>query len=284
MREQPPYGLEIITEPYTYADLRPVAQKVAHFFGHVPQNPRTSIHIHVDASGETWPEIRNLFLWARALEAIIYRVSCAGDTHRGCKLHLGEPNNHKFARPLSAPIGVNWSNGKIEQLIDWTRLTEAASASEFVASWGRLDQYWNGGFEHYMPHRLHCINLASLLRTGTIEWRVFDGLYQHFDLLVDFVYSVHALASSGQTPDFQFDLGTTPNVDAAWVSNLLGMDIAPLWGQNWQQGCRTAIPLSHYPHQPVLLTHADRSVLSISNGRSRDIGARDFPLFLRGAR
>jgi hypothetical protein len=281
MRAQSPYGLEIIINPYTYDELRTKAQKLAMYFGHVPQNPRTSIHIHVDISQEPWTYIRNVLLWVRALEAPLYRLACAGMEHRGCKRYQGEPNDHKFARPLSAPIGVNWDNGGISPLIMWNRITNAHTASEFVSAWGRLDTYWRGGFEHYMPHRLHCINLSSVLRNGTLEWRLFDGLYAYFDVLVDLVYNVHRLAATNQMPDFDFALGATPGVDADWMNNLLGMDVSMLWGEQWQKGCLRKSPLSHYPTQPTLHTFTERAVMQINNRRDMDTGRSDFPLFIR---
>ena len=283
MRSQQPYGLEIITEPYAYESFMGPAQKTALYFGHIPQNPRTSIHVHVDAHNETWREIQNLMIWARALEAIIYRVACGGTEHRGCKSYHGDPNDHKFARPLSMPIGIHWGTA-VRPLIQWDQLINATSASQFVASWGRLDTYWENPFEHYMPHRLHMINLSSILRTGTIEWRVFDGMYAFFDVLIEFVYKIHALAAKGERPDFQFDLGQSPNVDAEWVSKLLNMDIAPLWGTQWQKGCVRKSLLSHYPAQPQLHTVTDYGVVAISNGIQRDLGSETFPLYIRGTR
>lgn len=281
MKPQQPYGLEVITEPYTYTEFRTIGQKIAMVFGHIPANSRCSIHVHVDQHNETWRDVQRLIIWARALEAIIYRVSCGGNVHRGSQLYNGNPNDHKFARPLSMPIGVNWSNGKTNPLIVWDRLVGANTASEFVSSWGRLDRYWSGGFEHYMPHRLHMINLSSILRLGTMEWRIFDGMYRYFDIILDFVAHIHMLSSKGELPDFSFDLGSTPNVDVDWVNKLLDMDVSPLWGENWQKGCISRHPLSHYPNQPTLYTHSDSAIQPIMNRYARDMGEETFPLFVR---
>lgn len=158
MRPQSRFGLEVITEPYPYADFLSVARKLAFQTSSIPQNSRTSIHVHVDASGMTWTEIRLLLLWVRALEAPIFRMACAGQTHRGSLSYNGELNDHKFARPLSNPIGAVDNKGIQVPLINWNALKTAKNASEFIASWGRLDRYWGNGLEHYMPHRLHMIN------------------------------------------------------------------------------------------------------------------------------
>lgn len=281
MRGQSPYGLEVITDPYTFEEFTPLSQKLAYFFSTTPQSPRTSIHVHVDADKETWRELQMLMRWAHALEAIIYRVACGGGQHRGERSHRGELNDHKFARPLSSPIGVNWTTGR-GPLIQLDRLLNATTASEFVCAWGRLDAYWGMGLEHYMPHRLHMINLASILRTGTIEWRVFDGLYAYFDVIVDFVYHIHALAGKMQSPDFVFELGSVPNVDADWVSKLLDMDITPLWGENWQKSCVHRAPLSHYSSQSPLTMVKTPAI--IHNGRKMDDGTDLFQPYIRGAR
>lgn len=277
MREQNPYGLEIVTSPYPYTQFLPIMQKAAQFFGHIPQSSRASIHIHVDALHETWQEVRNVVLWARALEAVIYRLAAAGRVHRGCRSYQGVSNDHKFARPLSAPIGIHWGTRQ-KPLIDWDHLISAKSASEFVAAWGRLDIYWSNGLEHYVPHRLHMLNIASLLRLGTVEWRIFDGIYQYIDLFVELVYRIHRLANSGQVPDFRFDLGMKPPIDAAWVSKLLDMDVSMLWGENWQSGCLNTMPMSHYSNQPRLHTFTDVNVQQIIVQGVRDHGAQDFVL------
>jgi hypothetical protein len=280
MRPQRNFGLEIIIDPYPYSELQQLAQKIAHYLSCVPQNPRTSIHIHVDADGNTWKEVRRLLLWVRALEAVIFRVACGGDVHRGARAYNGEPNDHRYARPLSAPIGVHTSGGKVRPLIDWNGIKNATSASEMVAAWGRLDTYWNNGFEHYMPHRLHMVNIASILRQGTIEWRVFDGLYRHFDQLLAVVYAVHQLAGAGD-PDFDFPLGSEPKIDAEWVSRLLDTDVSQLWGNNWQKPCIRPTPLSHYNNAPVLASVHEINVRQISNGRVRDSGESNFVLYHR---
>lgn len=277
-QNQRAFGLEIVTNPYPYIDMIPIATKLAMYLRHIPQNPRTSIHLHVDADRMTWREAQSLLIWAHALEAVIYRIACAGQQHRGCRAYRGDLNDHKFARPLSAPIGSEWSNGMIAPLIAWDQIKNAKSASEFVAAWGRLDLYWGHGMEHYMPHRLHMINLAAILRTGTIEWRVFDGIYEFIPQFVQFVYAVHSLADKLQPPDFEFTLGTTPGVDARWVSNLLDMDVEPLWGSNWQAGCSRLNPMAHYPNRPVLATVDYKRIRPIQY----DDGSDKAPLFIRG--
>jgi hypothetical protein len=166
-------------------------------------------------------------------------------------------------------------------LINWKELVAAKNATDFVASWGRLDLYWReGAFEHYWPHRLHMINLASILRQGTIEWRIFDGMYEYVDRFVELVYRIHALSEKGE-PDFQFDLGSTPDIDAKWVSDLLEMDVSDLWGNNWQAACVHTAPRSHYANAPRITSRSQRGLLPIKNRLRADSGKLDHELYIR---
>lgn len=277
-------GLEITTSPYPYSEWVTLSQKVAHYFMSIPQTPRTSIHVHVDMAGEPWTKVRDLLLWVYALEAPLFRMASGGMTHRGERSYAGEANDHRYARPLSDPIGVTWGRS-LGPLIRWNDLKNAKTASEFVAAWGRMDYYWSGQvpLSNYCPHRLHMVNLVSLYRRGTFEWRLFDGMYTHLPLLIELVYRMHQLAEQG-TPDFDpMLLGSEPGIDAAWMSELLGMDCEQLWGVRWATGCQVHNRRSHYNDAPILsaVTQAN-PVLPISNHRNRDSGAdAAFPLFAR---
>jgi hypothetical protein len=274
------YGLEIVVNPYAYAEFLDKMYKFQLYFDHVPQTPRTSIHIHVDVAGESWKYIRNVLLWAYALEAPIFRMACDGGTHRGERIFNGEPNDHRYARPLSDPIGIE-SNGRLVPLIDWTQLVEAETASEFVAAWGRFDIFWNPGIAHYCPHRLHMINLASVQRQGTLEWRVFDGIYGKIAYFAQLVYAIHDIASKGE-PDFApMLLGSQPNIDAVWLSRLLNIDCEMLWGTQWPRPVRTHALRSHYPDAPRIPSTAEHPVNSIRVIRTNDNGSDNFPLFRR---
>lgn len=274
------YGLELVTEPYAYEEMLSLMQKAEIFFGDVPQTSRTSVHFHVDVSGEPWSYIRNVVRWVRALEAPLFRLACGGKEHRGARVHNNAPNDHRYARPLSMPIGITWGR-KIAPLIDWNRLIDATTASEFASSWGRFDLFWGGGLGHYCPHRLHMINFASVYRQGTLEWRIFDGLYGHLATLIQIVYGVHRLAQMG-TPDFDdMDLGTKPSIDAQWMSRLLDADCERLWGDNWQKACTVPMLLSHYNDAPSLRTFTDIPVNRIRASHGVDDSGDNFPLYVR---
>ncbi len=282
MQAGPRYGLELVTRPYEYYEFLPLMDKAALVLSHLPQTSRTSVHIHVDVAGEPWTYVRNVLLWAHALEAILFRLSCGGGIHRGSREHEGTPNDHRYARPLSSPIAIDWE-GTTKPLIVWNKLAKATTASEFVAAWGRLDLYWNAGLAHYCPHRLHMLNLASVMRQGTLEWRLFDGLYEHLGSFARTVYAVHRLASEGE-PDFSYVLGCDaagPAVDHQWVSRLLDFDCEPMWGSNWQTACANKLLRSHYNDAPSLPAFASRGVQTINNKRIVDSGSSDFALFTR---
>lgn len=243
-------GLEMVTRPHTYNVLREHLPGLSEFLAPVPQTPRTSIHVHVDIAYVPWVAVRNVLKWAHALEAVLYRLSCGGMMHRGERDYKGRYTDHMFARPLSNPIGAVWGTvGSNKPLILWDRLMAAKTASEFTAYWGRADMYFSGyqNLPHYVGHRLHMINLVSALRYGTLEWRLFDALYDRINLIVDVVVAIHRLGYSERQPDFEpMPLGSEPDVDHLWVSRLLDMDVEPLWGKRWPKGCQVDARDPHY--------------------------------------
>lgn len=281
------FGLEVATHPYSYSEMLLTAEKLSQWFKLIPQTPRTAIHVHVDVAGESWKYIQNILRWVYALEAPIFRLSCAGACHRGERDYGGESNDHRYARPLSNPIGITWGR-RLGPLILWNNLMQARTASEFVAAWGRLDLFWPGSgplnLPHYCPHRLHMVNLASVPRQGTFEWRVFDGLYEFIPQIVQLVASVHRLADQGE-PDFAPILlgsDSADRVELSWLSSLLDMDLSPLWGENWPKRCQMIHRRSHYNDAPTLydFDHEPLRKLVVS-GRRVDDGSDSFVLFDR---
>lgn len=282
MQRADPVGLEIVTSPYPYEDMRYIAEKFTYYLASTPQTPRTSIHVHVDVGDLPWTTVKNVVLWAHALEAPLYRIACGGGIHRGARMYQGDYTDHKYARPLSSPIYCAWSKSR-SPVIDWDQLISSDTASKFAASWGRLDMFWTGERQlvHYSPHRLHMINLASVLRQGTLEWRLFDGLYNQLTVFVEVVNSIHNLAMSGP-PEFEpMLLGTTPDISADWISQLLNTDINTAWGTAWQDPCRDRKLFHHYQDVPVLIPVAQSAVQNIYNRFEFDSGESTFPMFRR---
>lgn len=284
MQRTEPIGLELVTTPYSYEDMLPIARKFAWFLGTIPETPRTSIHVHVDVAGEPWTYVQRVLRWVYALEAPLFRMSCGGNVHRGARSYRGALNDHMYARPLSNSIGTLWGK-KNDHVINLQDLLTASTASELAAAWGRLDLYWGRERQltHYSPHRLHMVNLASVPRQGTFEWRIFDGMFTRSAEIVELVYAVHKLAERGD-PDFApMTLGMKPNIDAEWMSNLLGIDCSILWGENWQQPCQLTAKPHHYQNSdvPNLATVAQMAVNKIHNNVKYDDGSAEFSLYVR---
>jgi hypothetical protein len=270
-------GLEMVTEPIRYKDIREPLARLSADLRCIPQTPRTSVHVHVDISNIPWILCRNVLLWAYALEAPLFRLSCGGGFHRGERLYRKERTDYRFCRPLSMPIAALWGI-KEGPLILWDDLVQAKTASEFVAAWGRADVYWSNSasLPHYIGHRLHMINLVAALRIGTLEWRLFDGVYGHLDSFVDIVMAIHRLAYEGP-PDFEpMTLGSEPSVDQYDLTRMLNVDVSMLWGKRWPSGCKTEHLHPHYGK--LALTHASKNSLRLINW---DNGGQNVPLVRR---
>lgn len=308
------FGTELVSEIYSPDNMRVALRETAPYLAHVPHSPASSIHYHVDVGDNPWTVIQNVFTWAYHLEAVLFRLSCAGETHRGESQYRGKGdpvpcfNDYRFARPLSAPIGIHtvMQRGAVMQreqpgggiamelqqkqvnitpLVDVQRLLAANTASEMVSAWGRMDLYWNipgrDRLEHYVPHRLHMVNPCAILRHGCLEWRLTDGRYEHMARMFDVIMAVHELAVAGKQPDFApMILGREYGVDARWVSDLLGVDVAPMWGHRWPGPTEVANRPSHYARMDVPSLEV-RGVEQINNTREVDNGTRNYVLYRR---
>lgn len=238
------YGMELVTYPETAKFiLSESGPFLSAHLKHIKKTGRTSIHLHVDVADRPWVYIKNTILWARYLEAILFRLASGGESHRG------EQNNYRFCRPLSNPIGAYWGQSrKMTGLINWDLFLRSSTLSEMLFSWGRLDQIAaQGRGQHYIGHRLHMVNLASVIRQGTLEWRLFDALYGNINQFVQLTMAVHLLGASGPPPDLTFaDLGDAPDLTCDQVSEIVKMDVSPMWGYRWQNAPESDHPAPHY--------------------------------------
>lgn len=236
------YGMELVTRPMTIADALESGglALLSKHLKHIKSTVRTSIHIHIDVANRPWTYVQNAILWAHHLEAVLYRLAAGGRHHRG------EYNDYKFCRPLSNPIGAFWGSNarKARPLILMDKINEAQSMTQLLAAWGRLDHLSQPS--HYIPHRLHMVNLASVLRQGTLEWRLFDALYQHLATFVEIVASVHSLAALGPPPTICYPLGSAPDLSMRDVSDMLQVDVSRLWGNRWQNMPEGTFIAPHY--------------------------------------
>jgi hypothetical protein len=238
VREGNYIGLEVVTEPYEEDVAMQIAEFVSRMYGHIPQTSNTSVHIHVDVGGKRWVYIQNVIRWVYHLEMPLLRMAAAGGKHRGGRYDRQDGgdayNDYRFTRPLSAPIAAAYPRAA-RPVLDIPSLLAAKSASEMMAYWGRMDIMSTDGDlrgSHYVPHRLHMLNLLAVMRQGTLEWRMFDGVYKRIPDFLRLVMRIHAIAETA-TPDFApMLLGSTPPayLNAEWLSHKLGMDVTRLWG------------------------------------------------------
>ena len=284
------YGLEWVSAPVNYEDLKNPLRHMSELLVTVPQTPRTSIHVHVDIANVPWRKIQNLLNWVYRLEAVLFRLSCGGMKHRGERFYRdkndgGEATytDYRFCRPLSDPIGCYWVSReqigkKVSPLVLINKMLNANSASEFLAYWGRLDLYAEEQrLPHYCGHRLHMINLASIFRYGTIEWRLFDAIYGKIDKIVDLVIAMHELAYSGASPDFSpMILGFNYDMDIYEVNRLLNIDVSSLWGKRWPAGTKTK---NRKPHYGDIAVHKIEETPIVK--LLHDDGSDNVPLFMR---
>jgi hypothetical protein len=276
-------GLEMVTRPYQYATLMPLAERLAQDLKHIPQTNRTSIHIHVDIGNRSWQYVQQCIAWAYYLEAPLFRIGAGGSRqgHRGSRKERdGNWNDYRFCRPLSNPIGIQVSGGsKWYPLVNIERLLKAETASEMLAHWGRLDTIWHN-MGHYIPHRLHMVNLVSVARNGTMEWRLFDGVYQHLPTFIQVVMSIHDLVDQGVYPHqvlpTPLRLGEDMSeISMANIEDILQLDLSPVWGSHWPKGVYHDNRSSHYAPMRVNSLKSQEVQQIETVGYGRDAGSLD---------
>jgi hypothetical protein len=292
-------GLEVITDVLSENDAMEFAQFVKGMYGHVSQSINTSIHIHVDAANRPWTYVQNLLRWAYHLELPLLRLASAGGIHRGGRVQGDSFTDYAFTRPLSAPIAAYYPRA-LKPVVNMRELLAAKSATEMAAAWGRLDIISNESSlrnSHYLPHRLHMLNLVSLMRQGTMEWRLFDAVYKRLPEFLQLVLQMHKLAECSSPEFAPILLGSTPPafLNEDWLSNLLGMDTTALWTgrpsssssgarhDNWPIVIRDPLRMHHYQNwdyrmQPV---DAQEMVPFYNNMGRTDDGSTSFTLYHR---
>ena len=268
------FGTELVIGPHSVEEMLNILTELSEWIGHLPAEGDTSVHIHVDVGNKSWRYIQNLVLWCYALEAYLYRLAAGGGVHRG------EVNSYQYVRPLSCPITRDDM-----PLIKMQMLANARSATGFVAAWGRLDLFWNNRLYrpgHYIPHRLHGWNLHSVLRRGTFEWRLNNGIYEHMPLLLNIALAVHKLAVN-PVPGWIKPVILGMEADnRSFIEDLLQLDLSKLWG-NRTPGFPDLVFLEgHYRNfTQQLYNTTDYPPAVIYNNSSYDDGSDEFPLYVR---
>ncbi len=139
----------------------------------------TSTHVHV-FMGNLPPvkALKNLLQLAVRIEAPMFRLSVAELLeHRGV-----EHNDYMYCRPLTGP-GPQYvidEDGWWRQCFDIQRILDKAKTSrDVVRAWGRSDYIPT----KWIPPRYYWINLVSLCRQGTIEYRLFNQTLDPHNIL-----------------------------------------------------------------------------------------------------
>lgn len=273
------YGFELVTEPYPYEEMLQHLQRLAKLFGHIAPQPRASVHFHLDVAGKPWRMVQRMIEWYYYLEAPLYRLAGCGGLQRGCLQHKGEYTDHRYARPLSNSIGVMWGDD-LRHLVNIKAMLDAKNASEFLSHWGRLDYYYANKLGRYVPHRLMGINLSSVVRQGTIEVRLNNGVYSMMADMVRVIYRIYDLADRGiKIPyDKPMLLGMKPQISSDDIATLMGFEVAHMWGKDWPQGVRTDARESHYARMSVP-TITRIPTIRIEVGGVRDDYSDEFPIY-----
>lgn len=264
------FGLELVTSPYEAEQMMAYAYELAEAFCKVPDTSRASIHAHTGQVGKSWRKVQRMCRWFYHLEAPLYRLSGLNRKHRGTQPHQGNEQDYNYCRPLSASIGMNLGGRSSNRvpMINVHALLEADTASDFLAEWGRLDVYWTN-LQHWCPHRLHGINIVPMMRQGTVEYRIFNGVYRYIPDVVAIVNGLDRLAEQGD-PDFEpMILGSEPIFTAEDMGRLLDWDVRHIWGWSWPRGCHTTALQSHYRDGNSAPSFAQQERLWVVNNRGQ---------------
>jgi hypothetical protein len=284
------YGAEIVTPPMTYDNMLSFLAFAQHQLAHIPKfSSRGSIHVHVGVENKPWKHVQNLMGWFLHLEAILYRFAAEGGTHRGEERYDGNVNDYRYCRPLSAPICTHFYVGNpttlVQPIIDTKALLAAKTASEFLAAWGRLDYFQPE--RKYVPHRLHGINLLTVLQHGAVEWRLFDGYYRDLIAFFKIVCRVHELAESQPYPKLVHGLGTNAAtneyarslfVETESQHRLTEKKFSKLWGTRFPSAVFDAELLHHY-HTFSLHTIKSQGVQTARLNHGADNGGETVTLY-----
>lgn len=144
------YKVELVSPICTYEDI-PKIQELVRLLRRegARVNSSCGIHVHVDASKHNARSLRNLCNIMVAKEDLLYKA-----------LVVEVERSKRFAKKVNLDFIDNINRRKPKTLQDVSRL-------------------WYGGNSrsnrHYDPSRYHALNLHSVFRTGTIEFRLFNG-------------------------------------------------------------------------------------------------------------
>jgi hypothetical protein len=116
-------------------------------------------------------------------------------------------------------------------------------------------------------------------RQGTVEYRIFNGVYRYLSDIVAIVEGLDRLAESG-SPDFEpMILGTTPAFTAEDMSRLLQYDVSHIWGWQWPRACQVRALPGHYQGFTTIPSWQDEVVTVQNNLGMPDTKIDSFSFF-----
>jgi len=203
-------GLELILSPDVYDVYTSVCKRLSSVFYNVEYSNKTAIHFHVGVEGRPFWFVKNIFDICMNLEALLFKLSKGK-----FKKHRGESYiedgyrgfsgyaKHKYARPLSESMQVESSVSRRKKvpLINPQGLKEAKNFDNFCFHWGQLNTL--GGRYQYIPHRLHAVNAVSILRHGTVEFRLFNCDTSSLLFFLDIVHTIVEMAEDSGPEGFE---------------------------------------------------------------------------------
>jgi len=173
------FGGEIISHPFELDDIYYIKNLVNLcdlLKKDGEDNYRSSIHIHVNVGDQlNLVDLKSIIRWATRLESVFFRFGSYG------RIHRGEFNNFNYCRPITykGPLVFFTKNG-YGQVLNTIDLLKSKSVSEF---WDRYGDCINYGNKKYHPVRYHWINLFSIFRHGSLEFRVFNQTTNLYEIL-----------------------------------------------------------------------------------------------------
>lgn len=152
-------------------DLRNILNTLYHWGEGI--SAKTSLHVHINATGLPAFALKYLFQIAGYLEAAMFRLGIAeASVHRGTVLH-----DYGFCRPITQhgpPVTRCYSTGAYRPIFTLENLLNAKTVAEFEMACGRYDR--SGG--KYHEARYVWINPLSIFQHGSIEFRLFNMTFK----------------------------------------------------------------------------------------------------------
>jgi hypothetical protein len=116
---------------------------------------------------------------------------------------------------------------------------------------------------------------------GTLEWRIFNGVYRHIETILDVVYSIHRLAKIKKPDIAPMPLGGSYAFKPDDFKDITGVDVSNVWGRSWPEGCDPDPLVSHYNRigNENYFDLSQRVARLVNNAGKPDIGDPTFSFY-----